>query len=192
VLYGGTDEATPKPAMLAAVEGLLSAMGVERVSLVNAAERARQRGISTSRRVGAAVPGFETTIGVTITMEERSLTVEGAMLGSQVGRVIAIDRFTVDVPAEGNMVVLWNRDVPGVIGRVGSLLGDANVNISSYHQSRRAAAGSEALAAIVVDQAPAEPVLSGLAALDDVIDVRLARLNGVAYPTRRSHEVPWL
>jgi D-3-phosphoglycerate dehydrogenase len=188
VLYGGNDEAAPKPVMLAAVEGLLSAMSVERVSLVNAAERARQRGISASRRVGAPLPGFETTIGVTIGMGEQSLTVEGAMLGSHVGRVIAIDRFTVDVPAEGNMVVLWNRDVPGVIGRVGSVLGDAKVNISSYHQSRRAKAGSEALAAIVVDQAPDEAVLSELAALEDVIDVRSARLNGVVSPTRGSRQ----
>lgn len=182
VLYGGTDEAAPKPVMLAAVEGLLSAMNIERVSLVNAAERARQRGISASRKVGAPLPGFETTIGVTIAMGQESLAVDGAVIGSQVGRVVAIDRFTVDVPAEGNMVVLWNRDVPGVIGRVGSLLGDANVNISSYHQSRRAEAGSEALAAIIVDQAPADAVMSALASLKDVIEVRLARLIGTVVP----------
>ena len=188
VFYGGSEDAAPKPVMLSAVEGMLSAMGVERVSLVNAAERARQRGIDASRRVGAPLAGFETTIGVTVAMGERSLTVEGAMLGSQVGRVVGIDRFNVDVPAEGDMVVLWNRDIPGVIGRVGSVLGDANVNISSYHQSRRAEAGSEALAAIVVDQAPAERVLAELAALDDVIAVRLARLNGGAHPVPGSRK----
>jgi D-3-phosphoglycerate dehydrogenase len=178
VLYGGSDESAPKPVMLSAVAGVLSGMGVTPVSLVNAAERARERGIGTSRRVGSPMPGFETTVGVTVETAKRSFTVDGAVLGIEVGRVVRIDGFIVDIPAEGAVLVLWNRDVPGVVGRVGSLLGDAGINIGSYHQSRRSERGSQALAAIVVDQLPVSQVLSGLAALDDVVDVRYAELGG--------------
>ncbi|NIM49856.1 MAG: phosphoglycerate dehydrogenase [Gemmatimonadales bacterium] len=178
VSYGGSDDAAPRPTMLAAVEGVLSAMDVEPVSMVNAAVRARQRGMSIGRRVGAPVSGFETTVGVTLGAPDRTVTVEGAMLGERVGRVIRINGFVVDVPADGYVIVLRNRDVPGVIGRVGSLLGEAQINIASYHQSRLERAGTEALAAIVVDQVPSAAVLQELEALSDVLEVRFAVLNG--------------
>ncbi len=92
--------------------------------------------------------------------------------------MIRINGFPVDVPADGNVLLLRNRDVPGVIGRVGGLLGDAEVNIASYHQARKDEAGGEALAAIVVDQVPPSDVLEQLGRLSDVLEVRFASLNG--------------
>jgi D-3-phosphoglycerate dehydrogenase len=178
VYFGGEDDAAPRPAMLAAVEGVLSAMGVDSVSLVNAAARAEQRGMSIGRRVGQPLAGFETTVGVTVQTPDRTVTVDGVLLGERAGRVIRINGFPVDVPADGKVLLLRNRDVPGVIGRVGSLLGDAAVNIASYHQARKDEAGGEALAAIVVDQAPDAEVLQQLGELSDVLEVRVASLNG--------------
>lgn len=178
VSYGGSDDAAPRPTMLAAVEGVLSAMGVDAVSLVNAAGRAEQRGMAIGRRVGHAISGFETTIGVSVQTPERTVTVDGAMLGDHAGRIVRIDGFVVDVPAEGHVVVMRNRDVPGVIGRVGSLLGEAQINIASYHQSRPDESGNETLAAIVVAQALPEEVVEGMERLEDVLEVRSASLNG--------------
>jgi D-3-phosphoglycerate dehydrogenase len=181
VVYGGSDEAAPRPAMLAAVEGVLTATGVAQVSLVNAAERAAQRGIEISRRAGGPLSGFETTVGVVLQSGGRSIAVEGALIGDRVGRIVRIDRYHVDVPAEGFVVVLRNRDVPGVIGRVGSVLGEAEINIGSYHQSRsRDESGTTALAAIVVDHAPDAAAVASLRNLADVLEVRVASLNGVA------------
>jgi D-3-phosphoglycerate dehydrogenase len=180
VYYGGDDDAAPRPTMLAALEGVLSAMGMDSVSMVNAAARAEQRGVAVERRVGAPVSGFETTIGVSLQTPDRTVTVDGAMLGDRVGRIIRINGFGVDVPAEGHVLVLRNRDVPGVIGRVGTLLGESRVNIASYHQSRVDAAGTEALAAIVVDQVLPTGVMEALGGLDDVLEVRFASLNGGA------------
>src|SRR5437016_12705587 len=65
-------------------------------------------------------------------------------------RITRIGPFIVDVMPRCTMVVLTNADVPGVIGRVGTLLGDAGVNIAEYHQSRTSQ-GGKALAAITVD-----------------------------------------
>ncbi len=177
VYFGGDDDDAPRPTMLAAVEGVLSAMGVDAVSLVNAATRAEQRGMNIGRRVGQPIAGFETTVGVTVRTPDRKVTVDGALLGERAGRVIRINGFPVDVPADGHVLLLRNRDVPGVIGRVGSLLGEAQVNIASYHQARKDEAGGEALAAIVVDQTPAAAVLESLAELDDVLEVRFASLT---------------
>ncbi len=180
VAYGGQDEAAPRPTMLAAVEGALSAMGVGPVSLVNAATLARDRGITVERRVGNAVAGFETTIGVNVRTATRDVLVVGAVIGEHLGRIIQIDDFTVDIPAERHVVVLRNRDVPGVIGRVGSALGEAKINIASYHQSRLEHPGSEALAAIVVDEPPEPEILERLEQLQDVVEVRFANLDGTA------------
>jgi D-3-phosphoglycerate dehydrogenase len=180
VAYGGTDEVAPRPAMLAALEGVLAAMGVSPVSMVNAAVLAKERGVSVSRRAGHAAHGFETTVGVTLETADRKVSVMGALVGEHTGRVIRIDDFEVDIPADGYILVLRNRDVPGVIGRVGGLLGEAKINIASYHQSRLETSGSEALAAIVVDEAPPPTVLRQLEALPDVLEVRFAEVNGEA------------
>jgi D-3-phosphoglycerate dehydrogenase len=175
VVFGGRDDAAPRPVMLAAMEGVLSGMGVRQVSLVNAAGQAKQRGLACSRRVGAPLAGFQTTVGLTITTADGELTVTGAMLGEEIGRVIQIDGYTVDVPAEGCVVVLRNSDVPGVVGKVGQVLGGEQVNVTSYHQSR--GRNGNALAAIVVDQVPPRSVLGALAEIPEVADVRVANLG---------------
>lgn len=174
--YGGDDDDAPRPTTVAALEGVLRAMGVGPVTIVNAAVLAEERGISVSRWVGDPAAGFETTVGVTVETEQRTVSVLGAVVGDR-GRVIEIDEFEVDIPAGGYMVVLKNRDVPGVIGRVGTLLGEARINIASYHQARLERGGAEALAAISVDDAPSADVLKRLSGLPDILEVRFANLE---------------
>jgi len=179
VAYGGRDEPAPKPVTIAAVEGLLAASdGGTPVSLVNALLLAEERGIRIGHKVGAAEPGFEATVGVRVDTARGRTRVMGALAGGRTGRVIRIDDFPVDVTPEGWLLVIRNRDVPGVIGGVGTVLGEAGVNIGSYHQARRAAPGGEALATVAVDQAVPPAVLGKLSALPDVLDVHLADLGG--------------
>jgi D-3-phosphoglycerate dehydrogenase len=175
VEYGGADDEAPRVAKLAAVEGLLAAMGVGPVSVVNAQALAEERGMRLSRRKTAPVPGYETTVAVTLRGAGTETSVAGTLVGDR-GRIIRIDGFAVDVPAEGQLIVLRNRDVPGVIGRVGSILGESGTNIGVYHQSRRPEDGM-ALAAIAVDQRPDADVVARLAGLPDVTDVRVVVLE---------------
>ena len=175
--YGGRDEAAPRPVLMAAVEGLLSAMNVEPVSLVNALLIAEERGIRHARRTGAPEPGFETTVGVSLETPRGRARVAGALVGNSHGRVIRIDDYHVDVAPEGWMLVIRNRDVPGVIGRVGTLLGGAGINIGAYHQARLDMPGHDALAAITVDQALTNGVLDELARVPEIQQVRLAHFG---------------
>jgi len=99
------------------------------------------------------------------------------VLGNEHGRVIRIDDYHVDVAPEGWMLVIRNRDVPGVIGRVGTLLGGAGINIGSYHQARVAFPGHDALAAITVDQPLMNGVLDELARVPDIQLVRLVNFG---------------
>ena len=94
-------------------------------------------------------------------------------------RVVRIGAHHVDVLPRGTLVVLRNRDVPGVIGRVGTLLGDAGVNIAEYHQARLAQ-GGDALAAISVDGTVDASVRRALLQLPDVRSATVVRFgNGV-------------
>lgn len=173
VAYGGKEESAPRPVLMAAVEGLLSAMRVEPVSLVNALLIAEERGIRHARKSSAPEPGFESTVGVTLETARGRASVAGALIGNSHGRVIRIDDYHVDVAPEGWMLIVRNRDVPGVIGRVGTLLGGAGINIGSYHQARRSTPGHEALAAISVDQALTNGVLDELARVSEIEQVKL-------------------
>jgi D-3-phosphoglycerate dehydrogenase len=146
---GGNDEEAPRPASLAVIEGVLEALGVSPVSMVNALALAGERGIAIKRGLTKPETGFETTLGVKVRTRERTTGVVGAIFGDRAGRVILIDGFKVDLAPEGYVLVLRNRDVPGVIGRVGTAIGEARINIGSYHVARKQ---DEALAVIAVDQ----------------------------------------
>ena len=182
IAYGGKEEGAQRPVLVSALEGLLSALNAEPVSLVNAQVLAEEKGIQLAMRQGAPDAGFETSIGVKVDTARGRVRVAGALIGDSHGRVIRIDDYHVDISPVGWMLVVRNRDVPGVIGKVGSALGSAGINIASYHQARRGAqaggAGSgDALAAINVDQALTNGVLDKLQALPDVLEVRLANFG---------------
>jgi D-3-phosphoglycerate dehydrogenase len=177
VEYGGRDEAAQRPVALAALEGMLAGLGAGPVSLVNAQLIAEERGIRVARKSGGAEAGFETTVAVALDGPAGRVRVTGALTGTNHGRVVRIDDYTVDVAPDGWMLVVRNRDVPGVIGLVGTVLGAAGVNIASYHQARRLAPGRDTLAAISLDHALTNGVLEELRRLPDVLDVRLANFG---------------
>jgi D-3-phosphoglycerate dehydrogenase len=170
VCYFGTDDRGADTAGVAALKGVLAAMGMERVSLVNAAHLARQRGIRVTRRAEDRNE-FRNTLRVELVTDGRSVRVSGALLGERHLRLIAIGEHLVDVEPSGTLVVLTNRDVPGVIGKVGTILGASGVNISDYHQARPPHPGEEALAAITVEVRVPQQVLDELRRLPEITAV---------------------
>jgi len=141
----------------AAAEGLLVAiMNNDRVNIVNARERATERGIAI-----ATVPLPPTddaqAVRVTVSGDGRQLSIGGTATPSAPPRITRIGDFKVDVAPRRTLIVLTNADVPGVIGQVGTVLGSAGINIAEYHQARMTQ-GGEALAAISVDGKVSEQV----------------------------------
>jgi D-3-phosphoglycerate dehydrogenase len=120
-----------------------------RLNAVNSRAQAEARGIALA--VAPAVSSGQTHgVQVVVRSDGNEMTVGGVATPDARPRITRIGRFTVDVMPRRTMLVLTNADVPGVIGRVGTLLGDAGVNIAEYHQSRTSQ-GGDALAAITVD-----------------------------------------
>ena len=166
----------------AAAEGLLAAiMGGDRINLVNARARATERGIAL-----ATVPALDgedaTTVRATVRSNGRQMTVGGVALPGVAPRLTRIGDFKVDVAPRRTLIVLTNADVPGVIGRVGTVLGDAGVNIAEYHQARLSQ-GGEALAAISVDGEVPEALRRRLL---EIHDVRSATVVHGATPVAES------
>jgi D-3-phosphoglycerate dehydrogenase len=163
-----------------AAEGLLAAiMGGDRINLVNARARATERGIAL-----ATVPALDgedaTTVRATVRSNGRQMTVGGVALPGVAPRLTRIGDFKVDVAPRRTLIVLTNADVPGVIGRVGTVLGDAGVNIAEYHQARLSQ-GGEALAAISVDGEVTDALRRRLLEIHDVRSATV--VHGAAPPS---------
>ncbi|HWA17128.1 MAG TPA: ACT domain-containing protein, partial [Gemmatimonadales bacterium] len=162
----------------AVIGGLERAIGNAGVNVVNALHLARQRGISVEQTRLDAQPTGE-TIEIRIGSGTETIRMAGAMLGEGHPRIVRINDFRINVAPRGILLILQNRDVPGVIGRVGTLLGDAGINIAEYHQARLGA-GGEALAAISVDAALPGWQLAALQSMPDIRRVALAEMDGPA------------
>jgi D-3-phosphoglycerate dehydrogenase len=175
--YAGAIEAGLRPLTSAALIGVLrEAVGKSAVNFVNAIHLAETRGIQVERARIGAQRDYAEYIELRVNTKLQKTLVAGALLSETHPRVVRIDGFYVDVQPRGSLVVLRNRDVPGVIGRVGTLLGNAGINIGEYHQARMEA-GGDALAAITVDGKLPHDVVDNLRALPEVLDVRQAHLE---------------
>jgi D-3-phosphoglycerate dehydrogenase len=172
VRYTGPREEAPRALLLTALQGVLRDIVDRRaINLVNAQHVAEERGIETAwTHVGKRGEMGE-EVELRLEGGDRSVRVGGALLGETHGRIVRIGAFRVDVAPRGMLVVIRNRDVPGVIGRVGTLLGEAGVNIAEYHQARLSI-GGEALAAVSVDGRIPGDVLDRLCGFPEILEVR--------------------
>lgn len=173
-----TDSDRPlRPVAAAVVEGVLAdVVGPKAVNFVNAFHLAELRGIEVRRVKVPEHADYSEYLELRLSGAGGEIRVAGALLAQGFPRVVRVGDFHVDVVPRGSLVVLRNRDVPGVIGRVGTVLGDAGVNIAEYHQARRQA-GGEALAAISVDGRLSAAVLDALRGLPEVTAVTQVELE---------------
>jgi D-3-phosphoglycerate dehydrogenase len=177
IRYAGALEDVIRPLTSATLIGVLSgAIGKRGVNLVNAIHLADSRGISVELSRTNVHRDYGEYLELRLSSQLQKTLVAGALLSEMHPRVVRIDGFHVDVQPRGTIVVLRNRDVPGVIGRVGTILGNAKINIGEYHQARLEA-GGEALAAITVDGHLDKPVMDELRGLPEIINVRQVQLD---------------
>ena len=159
----------------AAVGVLEGVVETDRLNLINARTLAEGRGLELSVAEAATSHPYSIEVGLSGGMQELAVAGNAAPDGSP--RLTRIGSFHVDVTPRQTLIVLTNNDVPGVIGRVGTLLGDAGVNIAEYHQARLAQ-GGEALAAISVDGNVGADIRRQLLELHDVITATIVRFEG--------------
>jgi D-3-phosphoglycerate dehydrogenase len=157
-----------KSALLAsAARGLLEGtVEQERLNLINARAMAEIRGIDLSI-TETPIQDNPYAVEVRLSGGMQEIAIAGTAQPGAAVRFTRIGAFHVDIQPRDTLLILTNNDVPGVIGRVGTLLGEAGVNIAEYHQARLAQ-GGQALAAVSVDGDVSETIRESLLRLPDV------------------------
>ena len=160
------------------LSGLLREVSA-RVNAVNAFLIAEERGIGVSTTYVRAGAEFVPSIQTRVVTSAGELTLSGALFGyggeAREGRITEINGFHIEAIPHGHMVVMRNRDVPGVIGRVGTILGEQGVNIGRFHLGRRER-GGEAMAVVEIDAPLKAETLEELRASPQVISARQIEL----------------
>ena len=168
---GSVLELDPEPLRAAAVKGLLETFSEQRVNLVNALDLARSRGLVIEERRETEAGRYVALLSVSV----GSTQVAGTLVQGE-PRIVFIDDFWVDVPVEGHLLLTKHQDKPGLVGRVGTLLGEHDVNISSMQVGRLHPRG-EALMILTLDDAVPDEVRARIGAFADVDRVRTAKLG---------------
>jgi D-3-phosphoglycerate dehydrogenase len=162
-------------ASAAALGVLHDIIETERLNLINARALAEARGIELA--LGEiSDPEQPSQIEVSLDGGTQEMCVAGAAPPGSTPRISRIGAFHVDVAPRNTLIILTNNDVPGVIGRVGTLLGDAGVNIAEYHQARLAQ-GGDALAAISVDSVVTPELRRRLLDIPEVLTATVVRFD---------------
>ena len=158
------------------VEGLLRNTLAGPLNLVNSLLLAEDRGIEVVRSRIKPLAGHLAWIEVSTRCGTEERTIAGALRADGTGTLVRVGPYPVNVSPRGTLLFVWNRDVPGVIGRVGTLLGNAGVNIGEFHQSWDAESG-ESLSVIGLDVNLPTDVRRELSQVTDVLDVRQVTLS---------------
>jgi D-3-phosphoglycerate dehydrogenase len=147
-----------------ALKGALVTTGAEDVTYVNAPGLAQERGFSSTVTTDPVSPEYRSMISLKAAFSDGThVTVDGTLVGiKKIEKIIAIDKFDLDLPPTDHLLFLRYTDRPGVVGLVGETLGKAGINIASM-QVARSSAGGEALMAITVDSAIPDEIVSGVA-----------------------------
>jgi len=166
------------PVTRAFLAGLLRDVSA-RVNVVNAFLIAEERGIKVTTSYVRSRTNSGPAIGTRVVSDTNEQTLAGSVFvyggDAREGRITEINGFHIEAIPHGHMLVMHNRDVPGVIGRVGTILGDRGVNISRFHLGRRER-GGEAMAVIEVDARVGKEVVDELRNFDAIISARQIEL----------------
>jgi len=160
-----------QPFTFAALKGLLEVNLQDGVSFVSAPYHAKEREISIVEAKAERVKNYSDMIIVKITTDLGSNTVGGTVFADLKGRVVSIDQFLVDMVAEGTFLFFTNQDRPGVIGKVGTLLGENRINVAGFYLGRESYQGS-ALGVVALDSRLPEVVMEEIRDLEEILDAR--------------------
>ncbi len=166
VLGGGLAELPPEPLVRAFLSGLLQATTDRRVSVVNAEAIARELGIVVEARGESGASAYASSLRLVAGATSILAT---AQAGSP--RIVELDGYEIDAIPVGALLMTQHRDVPGMIGRVGTVLGDAGVNISTMQVSRNTL-GGDAIMVLATDRTPDDATLAALRAIPSIGSVR--------------------
>ncbi len=160
---GSVAELNTTPLTAIVLQGLLKPL-LENVNMVNAPVIAKARNIDITEVKHERPGDYQTLMRLVVTTEQRSRSVAGTLFADAKPRVVEISGIQIEAELGTHMLYVANDDKPGFIGSLGSTLGEAGLNIATFHLGR-AKAGGDAIALIEVDQPIDDAVLDKVCAL---------------------------
>jgi D-3-phosphoglycerate dehydrogenase len=156
------------------LKGLLSPVMASGLNYVNAPFIARERGIRVIESRSSVPSDFLNSVTVRVKRDGETTTVAGAVFGKKTLRIVRINRFYMEAVPQGHILILNNRDVPGVVGGVGTLLGARGINIAGIELGRDES--GQAISFFHVDEPVPPPVLAELRRLPAITSAQLVQL----------------
>ncbi len=155
------------------LEGALDAS----VNLVNASSVAQERGINITESASGDCENFASLISVRLQTDQREFSASGTIFGNQFQRLVRLGRYPLEAFLDGVLLIYRHRDVPGLIGYIGSVLGRNNVNIANMALGRQTnEAGGDSVAVLNLDSEPSQVALDEILEHQEVTGVEIVRL----------------
>src|SRR5579884_596144 len=173
---GEVSSLTVAPLTIAVLKGLLTPILENAVNFVNAPVVAKERGIEVKEVRSGDAGDFTSVIRVRVETGRRAHHVAGTLHNRKEPRIVEIDTFQVEVVPEGHLLLILNVDRPGVIGEVGKVLGDHDINIARMQCSREERGGN-ALLIIGSDVPLSREVLDHIKSARNILSVKVADLS---------------
>jgi D-3-phosphoglycerate dehydrogenase / 2-oxoglutarate reductase len=155
--------------------GMLSVMLHESVNYVNAPHIAKQRGIKIKEITTKHVENFTNMVTLQVKTNEGTRMIGGTVFNKNDCRIVQIDQYRIDVVPSEFMLICTYVDKPGVIGRVGTALGNAGINIAGMQVGRKSI-GGEAVMVLQVDDIIDDALLERLSLLEGVLGAKFVKL----------------
>ncbi len=167
--------------------GLLETALAEHVNIVNAELLARERGIRVTESASSEVGDFSTMVRATVETDAGELTAAGTIFGKQFLRLVRLGQFGLDAYLDGMLLIYRHRDMPGLIGFIGTVFGKHRVNIAHMALGReRNEPGGAAVAVLNLDNEPSAEALEEVRGHPEVTGVEVVKLPPAGAP------LPWL
>ena len=171
---GKLSELDTTPITRAVLKGFLGVAFGTKVNTINAPSLAESLGIKINESRVNTPGDYTESIEVSAGNKDETVSVSGAFFGTT-PRIVKINDSTVEAKPEGALLILENKDRPGMVGLYGTLLGSNQINIAGMSLSRNVA-GGRALVVLNLDTAPTEKVLAEILAVEDVVSARVIQL----------------
>ncbi len=176
IIYSGdlVDKPT-KPITLAIIKGFLSVVSESEVNYVNAQLKLNEMGVELIESKTSNLEKYTNLITVNFHRKSNTISLSGTVFAKDSIRIVDFFGYPLDFEPTKHVLALQNIDVPGIIGKVGTLLGEKNVNIGAMQWSRRDAKSNKAVSFVSVDSDVSEEILEKLRNTEGIIKV--SKLN---------------
>jgi len=156
------------------VKGLLEPVLEENVNYVNALVIAGERGIKITEEKTKEIEDFANLISIEVESDKMKNLIAGTLFTKIDPRIVKINKFYIDAVPEGHMLVIYNQDKAGIVGQIGTILGESGINIAGMNFGR-AKAGGEAITVLNVDSEVPQNVLSKIKKARYIKEVKQVR-----------------